>query len=126
MIAMRSSILGAYIHKIRNMLLVTGDPVPSVSRGDTTGVFDYHSIRLMQFMKEMNEEHFVEDPIVYGGALNYGATKNRCGMQLFFDTTNLFKRRYCPHSPAKRNGRYKDFVRNYAIGKLSKCEFYKE
>lgn len=75
MIAMRSSILGAYIHKIRNMLLVTGDPVPSVSRGDTTGVFDYHSIRLMQFMKEMNEEHFVEDPIEYGGALNYGRGK---------------------------------------------------
>lgn len=75
MIAMRSSILGAYIHKIRNMLLVTGDPVPSVNRGVTTGVFDYHSIRLMQFLKEMNEEHFVEDPIVYGGALNYGRGK---------------------------------------------------
>ena len=57
------------------MLLVTGDPVPSVSRGDTTGVFDFHSIRLMQFMKEMNEEHLVEDPIEYGGALNNGRGK---------------------------------------------------
>ena len=75
MIAMRSGILGAYIHKIRNLLIVTGDPVPSVSRNVTTGVFDYHSIRLMHFVKEMNEEHFADDPIYYGGALNYGRGK---------------------------------------------------
>lgn len=75
MIAMRSSILGAYINKIRNLLIVTGDPVPSVSRNVTTSVFDYHSIRLMHFVKEMNEEHFAEEPIYYGGALNYGRGK---------------------------------------------------
>ncbi|MDO4325697.1 MAG: bifunctional homocysteine S-methyltransferase/methylenetetrahydrofolate reductase [bacterium] len=71
-IAIRSAILGAYINKIRNMLIVTGDPVPSVSRNMTTGVFDYHSIKLMKFLKEMNEEHFADDPICYGGALNQG------------------------------------------------------
>ena len=75
MIAMRSGILGAYVNKIRNLLLVTGDPVPSVNRNVTTGVFDYHSIRLMNFVKEMNEEHFADDPIYYGGALNYGRGK---------------------------------------------------
>ena len=75
MIAMRSSILGAYVNKIRNMLFVTGDPVPSVSRNVTTGVFDYHSIRLMQFVKEMNQEMFADDPMVFGGALNYGRGK---------------------------------------------------
>ncbi len=74
-IAMRASILGGYINKIRNALIVTGDPVPSASRDQTTAVFDYHSIRLMQFVKEMNAEHFAEDPIVYGGALNYGRGK---------------------------------------------------
>lgn len=72
MIAMRSTLLGAYIHGIRNCLLVTGDPVPSVSRVNTTSVFDYNSIHLMNFVKEMNEEHFGNDPIVYGGALNHG------------------------------------------------------
>lgn len=75
MIAMRSGILGGYINKIRNLLLVTGDPVPSEQRQATTSVFDYHSIRLMEFVKEMNQEHFAEDPIVYGGALNYGRGK---------------------------------------------------
>ena len=75
MIAMRSAILGAYINKIRNLLIVTGDPVPSVSRNVTTSVFDYHSIKLMRFVKEMNEEHFADEPIYYGGALNYGRGK---------------------------------------------------
>ena len=70
MIAIRSSLLGAYISDIRNLLLVTGDPVPSTSRISTTGVFDYNSIRLMNFVKEMNEEHFANEPFYYGGALN--------------------------------------------------------
>lgn len=70
MIAMRSTLLGAYMNGIRNLLVVTGDPVPSEQRLSTTSVFDYNSIHLMQFIKQMNEEHFADDPIQYGGALN--------------------------------------------------------
>nr|WP_308742118.1 bifunctional homocysteine S-methyltransferase/methylenetetrahydrofolate reductase [uncultured Anaerocolumna sp.] len=72
MIAMRSGILGAYVNGIRNILVVTGDPIPSENRQSATGVFDYNSIQLMDFVKEMNREHFSEEPIYYGGALNYG------------------------------------------------------
>jgi methionine synthase / methylenetetrahydrofolate reductase(NADPH) len=72
MISMRSSLLGAYIHGIRNLLIVTGDPVPGESRLSTTGVFDYNSMKLMDYVKEMNVEHFAKEPIYYGGALNYG------------------------------------------------------
>lgn len=72
MIAMRSGLMGAYINGIRNFLIVTGDPVPGTERNTITSVFDYNSIRLMQRVKEMNLEHFGEEPIVYGGALNYG------------------------------------------------------
>ncbi len=71
MIAMRSGILGAYVNGIRNILIVTGDPIPSENRQSTTGVFDYNSVQLMEFVKEMNREHFSDDPIYYGGALNY-------------------------------------------------------
>lgn len=77
MISMRSTILGAYINDIRNLLIVTGDPVPSVSRASTTSVFDYNSIQLMNFLKEMNQEHFSSDPIYYGGALNYAGILDR-------------------------------------------------
>lgn len=72
MIAMRSGLLGAYANGIRNILIVTGDPIPSESRQSTTGVFDYNSVQLMNYVKEMNREHFTEEPIYYGGALNYG------------------------------------------------------
>lgn len=71
MISMRSVLLGAYIHGIRNLLLVTGDPVPGESRVSTTGVFDYNSMQLMDYVKEMNVEHFAQDPFCYGGALNH-------------------------------------------------------
>ncbi|HEX3075337.1 MAG TPA: bifunctional homocysteine S-methyltransferase/methylenetetrahydrofolate reductase [Lachnospiraceae bacterium] len=72
MIAMRSTLLGAYINGIRNLLVVTGDPVPSESRLSVTSVFDYNSIQLMNFIKEMNLEHFTDEPLIYGGALNHG------------------------------------------------------
>ena len=72
MISMRSSLLGAYIHGLRNLLIVTGDPVPGDSRVSTTGVFDYNSIQLMEYVKEMNVEHFESESFCYGGALNYG------------------------------------------------------
>ena len=71
MISMRSSLLGAYIHGIRNLLVVTGDPVPGENRTKTTGVFDYNSVQLMDYVKEMNAEHFAKEPLYYGGALNH-------------------------------------------------------
>lgn len=72
LISIRSVLLGAYIHNIRNLLIVTGDPVPGENRLSTTGVFDHNSIQLMQYVKEMNVEHFMGEPFVYGGALNQG------------------------------------------------------
>lgn len=71
MISMRSVLLGGYIHGLRNLLIVTGDPVPGENRTKTTGVFDYNSLQLMDFVKEMNVEHFASEPIYYGGALNH-------------------------------------------------------
>lgn len=75
MVAMRSALLGGYVNEIRNLLLVTGDPLPIESRAKSSNVFDYNSIRLMEFVKELNEEHFAKDPIIYGGALNYSGVR---------------------------------------------------
>ncbi|MDE7299520.1 MAG: methylenetetrahydrofolate reductase [Lachnospiraceae bacterium] len=72
MIAMRSLLLGAHANDIRSLLLVTGDPVPGELRSSATGVFDYNSMKLMSFVRELNEEHFSQEPIVYGGAVNQG------------------------------------------------------
>lgn len=54
------------------MLLITGDPVPGGDRSGITPVFDFNSMKLMEYVKQMNQEYFSDDPIVYGGALNYG------------------------------------------------------
>ncbi len=74
-IAMSSQILGAHMNGIRNLLLITGDPVPSASRQNIKSVFNFDSVCLMKFVSQMNEDHFSHSPICYGGAINY-ARKN--------------------------------------------------
>lgn len=70
-IALRSVMLGAYMNEIRHFLLVTGDPIPREARGHIKGVFDFNSIRFMEYVREMNRDVFQEEPVLYGGALNY-------------------------------------------------------
>lgn len=77
-IAIRSQLLGAYMNGIRNLLVVTGDPVPQVLRGKVKSVYNFDSVGLMRIIQEMNETEFAHDPIVYGGALNY----NRLNMNV--------------------------------------------
>lgn len=69
-ISMRSAILGGYLNEIRNLLVVTGDPIDRSQRDITKKVFDFNSIQFMEYIKQMNEEVFFEEPIFYGGALN--------------------------------------------------------
>lgn len=69
-IAVRSQLLGAYMNGIRNLLVVTGDPVPTLLRNDVKSVYNFDSVGLMRILQEMNEEEFAQDPFVYGGALN--------------------------------------------------------
>lgn len=69
-IGLKSILLGAHIENIRNVLLVTGDPIPSEERNETTSVFNLHSIKLMSLVRELNESLGTEEPFIYGGALN--------------------------------------------------------
>lgn len=69
-ISMHSTLLGAHINGIRNLMIVTGDPVPTGERENTKAVFDFNSIRFMEYIRELNGELFHQDAISYGGALN--------------------------------------------------------
>ena len=69
-IAIRSQLLGAHINNIRNFLVVTGDPIPSLVRSSIKSVFNFDSVGLMRIIGDMNEEHFEDAPICYGGAIN--------------------------------------------------------
>lgn len=71
-IAMRSTFLGAHINDIHNLLIITGDPIPSVARQTTKAVFNFDSVGLMNIAKDMNEETFKQSPMTYGGAINQG------------------------------------------------------
>lgn len=68
--AIRSGLLAAHIEGIRNVLAVTGDPVPAEDRMITKSVFNLNSFKLMNLISQMNNEVFVEDGISIGGALN--------------------------------------------------------
>lgn len=80
-ISMRAGIMGAYLNGIENFLFVTGDPVPADSRSEISGVFDFNSIKLMQYVSEMNEEHFKQRPVSFGGAINYNRANLDMEMQ---------------------------------------------
>lgn len=68
--AIRSTLLAANIEGIRNVLAVTGDPIPAEERTVTKGVFNLNSFKLIDLISQMNNEFFKEDNIQIGGALN--------------------------------------------------------
>jgi homocysteine S-methyltransferase len=70
-ISLRGSLMADHMNEIRQLLVVTGDPVARDARGTISGVFDMNSIRLMEYIRHMNEELYPEDPLHFGGALNY-------------------------------------------------------
>lgn len=69
-IAIRSLFLGAFINGVRNVLLITGDPVPTMIRENVKSVFNFDSVGLMKILREMNEDEFAKDAIAFGGAIN--------------------------------------------------------
>lgn len=69
-IAMRSQLLGAHLSDIRNLLIITGDPIPTMARNDIKSVFNFDSVGLMKIVREMNKEQFESSKLFYGGAIN--------------------------------------------------------
>lgn len=69
LIALRSALLGAHISNIRNLLVVTGDPIPSDDRDEIKSVFNMNAIKFMAYVSELNET-LGEDTFFLGGALN--------------------------------------------------------
>ena len=71
-LAIMSLLMGSHINDINNLLIITGDPLPSAMRQTIKAVFNFDSVGLMKIAKEMNEETFTDRPFSYGGAINQG------------------------------------------------------
>lgn len=71
-VAMRSLLMGAKINDIHNLLIITGDPLPTMVRQTVKAVFNFDSVGLMKIAQEMNEEILTDNPFSYGGAINQG------------------------------------------------------
>jgi len=66
--ALKSIIMAGHIEEIRNILAVTGDAIPRNS--ETKSVFNLNSVKLIEFIKDINQEMCSNDPVYIGGALN--------------------------------------------------------
>lgn len=71
LIALRSTILAAYIEEIRNILIVTGDPVQEELKPITKGVFNLNSFGFIDMLKEMNCSEFSGDEFKISAAVNF-------------------------------------------------------
>jgi methionine synthase I (cobalamin-dependent)/5,10-methylenetetrahydrofolate reductase len=68
--ALKATVLAAHISGIRNLLAVTGDPLPHAAKNEIKSVFNLNSMELIALINALNAEHFANDPIACGGALN--------------------------------------------------------
>ncbi len=70
--ATKALLLGLHIEGVRNVLVVTGDPVPEGNRREIKAVFNFNSVMLAEYIRDLNETVF-DSPFTIFGALNVNA-----------------------------------------------------
>lgn len=71
--ASKALLLGAHAENIRNVLVITGDPIPTAERDEVKSVYQFNSRRMISYVHSLNEEVFSEDPFGIFAALNVNA-----------------------------------------------------
>ncbi len=70
--ATKALLLGLSIEGVHNVLLVTGDPIPTEDRAEVKSVFNFNSRKLARFVSDLNERTLTT-PFRIFGALNLNA-----------------------------------------------------
>lgn len=70
--ATKALLLGLNIEKIRNVLLVTGDPIPSAQRDEVKSVYNFNSRILAKYVTTLNQTVFLDNFHIFA-ALNVNA-----------------------------------------------------
>ncbi len=92
--ATKALLLGLNVENILNLILVTGDPIPSAQRDEIKSVFNFNSALLTKYINELNEDIFT-NKMITSGALNINAinfehelrkaqNKEEMGTKVFF------------------------------------------
>lgn len=71
-IATKALLLGLNIEGVNNVLVVTGDPIPTAERGTIKSVFNFNSMILASFIRDLGPE-LENGPFKIFGALNLNA-----------------------------------------------------
>ena len=69
--ATKALLLGLSIEGVHNVLLVTGDPIPTEDRDEVKSVFNFNSRKLARYVSSLNEQ--LTTPFQIFGALNVNA-----------------------------------------------------
>ena len=70
--ATKSLLLGLNVEGVDNVLIVTGDPLPTAERDEVKAVFNFNSRKLARFVSDLNENE-LDHPFRVYGALNLNA-----------------------------------------------------
>ena len=70
--ATKALLLGLNIEGVHNVLIVTGDPIPSAMRDEVKSVFNFNSRMLAKYISTLNETVFEQEFLICG-ALNVNA-----------------------------------------------------
>ena len=86
--ASKALLLGDHANGIRNVLIITGDPIPTAARDEVKSVYQFNSRQMIGYVHSLNESDFqVMSKAVYTGNKN-------CWSEMFFDTYSLVSA-YC-------------------------------
>lgn len=70
--ATKALLLGLNVEGVDNVLVITGDPIPSAERDEVKSVFNFNSRKLAGFVRQLNETE-LDHPFRVFGALNVNA-----------------------------------------------------
>lgn len=78
--AIKALLLGLTMEQVHNVLIVTGDPIPSAQRDEVKSVFQFNSRMLARYISTINEE--LPTPFHICGALNLNAVNFQVQLRL--------------------------------------------
>ena len=116
--ATKALLLGLNVEDILNLIIVTGDPIPTAEKDEIKSVFNFNSALLTKYIDELNQDLFTNKMNV-AGALNINSPNFRLelkrAMKKEAHGANMFFTQPCLSEQAVENIK---IAKNYLDGKI--------